>query len=222
MKQLIKIQAELKAPKNQYNGFGKYKYRSCEDILEAVKPLLTKNKVSLIVKDEIVIVGERYYVKATAELYDEDSNLIATNSAYAREPENKKGMDESQITGATSSYARKYALNGLLAIDDTKDADSTNTHDKPNPAPVKASKLLELKRKMYKEFSCQTAEAVNTKLEELTGKKQDIAKMTEAQAQKVLEEMDKPKAKPVPKKTVKKTSKTSSEVQEMAEEIFNK
>lgn len=125
---LSKIQAELKAPKGQMNKFGGYRYRSCEDILEALKPLMAKHKGTLTISDEIALIGDRFYVKATATYTDGDNN--ATSSvAFAREPENKKGMDEAQITGATSSYARKYALNGLFAIDDTKDADATNTHD---------------------------------------------------------------------------------------------
>ena len=116
------IQQKLKAPKGQTNNFGKYKYRSCEDILEAVKPLL--GECSLVVSDEIEVRGDRVYVKATATLHD--GNSIMSACGYAREPQTKKGMDESQITGAASSYARKYALNGLFAIDDTKDADHTN------------------------------------------------------------------------------------------------
>lgn len=123
---LAEIQAELKAPKGQFNKFGGYAYRSCEDILTAVKPLL--NGLSLTISDEIVMLGERFYVKATATLTDGRERIEST--AYAREALTKKGMDESQITGSTSSYARKYALNGLLLIDDTKDADATNDHGK--------------------------------------------------------------------------------------------
>lgn len=130
MKRLIEIQKKLKAPKNQYNSFGKYKYRSCEDILEGVKPLLAELNVALVITDEICLIGDRYYVKATAQLLDEENKVIFGTSALAREEETKKGMDGSQVTGASSSYARKYALNGLFAIDDTKDADATNTHDK--------------------------------------------------------------------------------------------
>lgn len=125
--ELSRIQRELKAPKNQRNNFGGYNYRSCEDILEAVKPLL--NGCVLTVSDEVVMLDKRYYIKATAKLAISAEEYVE-NTAWAREPETKKGMDEAQITGATSSYARKYALNGLLAIDDTKDADATNTHDK--------------------------------------------------------------------------------------------
>ena len=116
------IQHKLKAPKGQYNSFGQYKYRSCEDILEGVKPLLKEYNLLLIINDEIVQIGERYYVKATAKITDGRESVSAT--AYAREPLEKKGADASQITGASSSYARKYALNGLLCIDDTKDADA--------------------------------------------------------------------------------------------------
>lgn len=126
MNVLNEIQTKLKAPKNQRNAFGKYDYRSCEDILEALKPLLTEHGATVTLTDEIVQVGERYYVKATATLHaDKDTSTVA----YAREPYTKKGADESQITGAASSYARKYALNGLFCIDDNKDADSTNTHE---------------------------------------------------------------------------------------------
>ena len=124
------IQTKLKAPKNQKNNFGNYNYRSCEDILEALKPLLKETKTTLIISDEIILIGNRYYVKATASLFDaENENQKIWNSAYARECENKKGMDESQVTGACSSYARKYALNGLFAIDDTKDADTMNNNE---------------------------------------------------------------------------------------------
>lgn len=129
--ELSRIQKELKAPKGQFNKFGNYKYRSCEDILEAVKPLL--NECSLTVTDEVILIGERFYIKATAKLSLSKDEYIE-NSALAREPETKKGMDEAQITGATSSYARKYALNGLFCIDDTKDADATNTHGKDEQA----------------------------------------------------------------------------------------
>ena len=129
-KKLSGIQCELVATKGQYNNFGKYSYRSCEDILEAVKPLLDKYKVAIVIKDDIVLVGDRFYVKATATLIDSETGESVEVSAFARESADKKGMDSSQVTGATSSYARKYALNGLFAIDDNKDADATNTHGK--------------------------------------------------------------------------------------------
>ena len=128
---LMLIQASLKAPKNQKNAFGGYNYRSCEDILEAVKPLLYDTQTTLTVSDEMVAVGDRIYVKATAVLKDAETwEIIESNTAYARESESKKWMDDSQITWATSSYARKYALNGLFCIDDVKDADATNDHGK--------------------------------------------------------------------------------------------
>ena len=121
---LMRIQTEIKAPKNLYNSFGKYKYRNAEGICEAVKPFLKKENVSLVLVDDIVSVGGRVYVKATAILTDNDDSTEVSVSAFARESEEKKGMDESQITGTASSYARKYALNGLFLLDDTKDADS--------------------------------------------------------------------------------------------------
>ena len=129
---LAMIQQKLKAPKGQMNTFGKYKYRSCEDILEAVKPLL--GELVLTISDDIVEVGGRVYVKATVSLSSGSGNVSTT--AFARESDTKKGMDESQITGATSSYARKYALNGLFCIDDTKDSDATNQHDQPSVSAV--------------------------------------------------------------------------------------
>ena len=125
MKELIAIQSELKAPKSQFNKFGGYKYRKAEDILEAVKPLLAKQKCTLTITDDIVMVGNRIYVKATATIKNEKGECETTNG-WAREEETKKGMDGSQITGASSSYARKYALNGLFAIDDNADSDTTN------------------------------------------------------------------------------------------------
>lgn len=125
MKELIAIQSKLKAPKSQFNKFGGYKYRKAEDILEAVKPLLNKQKCTLTITDDIVMVGNRIYVKATATIKNEKGECETTNG-WAREEETKKGMDGSQITGASSSYARKYALNGLFAIDDNADSDTTN------------------------------------------------------------------------------------------------
>lgn len=126
MKELISIQSTLNAPKGQYNSFGKYKYRSCEDILGAVKPLLNQHGCTLTISDDVVMVGARIYIKATATITNSAGEKEVT-TAFAREEEQKKGMDSSQVTGAASSYARKYALNGLFAIDDTKDADTLNT-----------------------------------------------------------------------------------------------
>lgn len=139
MSLLSKIQSELNAPKNQFNGFGKYKYRSLEDIFEGLKPLIEKYSCSVIVSDEIKMVGDRIYIQATAELRDKDNVIVATNTGWARESLIKKGMDDSQVTGATSSYARKYALNGLFAIDDVKDADSMNNSAPKTSAPKKTS-----------------------------------------------------------------------------------
>ena len=125
--QLANVQHELKCNKSLYNSFGKYSYRSTELIMEAVKPLLFSNDLCLTITDSIELIGDRFYIKATATIYNKEGEQIST-TAYAREEEGKKGMDASQVTGSTSSYARKYALNGLLAHDDTKDAYATNTH----------------------------------------------------------------------------------------------
>lgn len=154
---LAQIQSELKAPKGQRNTFGKYNYRSCEDILEAVKPLLQARGLVILITDDIVQIGTRYYVRATATIYDSEGSCIS-NSALAREEDVKKGMDASQITGATSSYARKYALNGLLAIDDTKDADATNKgQDEPKPAKATAQPAFteEIRQALAKAQSVQ-------------------------------------------------------------------
>lgn len=143
MKKLMEVQKKLKAPKGQFNKFGGYYYRSCEDILEAAKPLCVEAGLLLTVSDEVVMIGERYYVKATAKVTDGTQEVSAT--AYARESENRKGQDESQITGTASSYARKYALNGLFCIDDTKDADTdefaekTKGEEKPKAKGKKAA-----------------------------------------------------------------------------------
>lgn len=130
---LLQIQQNLNAPKDQFNSFGKYSYRSAESILQAVKPLLEDNKVCLTLSDTVCEIGGRVYVKATATLKDTETNEDIFVDAYAREEESKKGMDASQVTGASSSYARKYALNGLFAIDDNKDSDATNTGDAQKP-----------------------------------------------------------------------------------------
>ena len=142
---LQQIQSELKAPKGQKNNFGNYSYRSAEDILTAVKPLLEKHKVSLIISDDIVGVEGRVYVQATATLWldDKDCEPLARSTGFAREALTKKGMDDAQITGSASSYARKYALNGLLCIDDTKDPDATNTHGKGEPSYKKKTQTLD-------------------------------------------------------------------------------
>ncbi len=158
---LLCIQIELKAPKNQYNSFGKYNYRNCEDILEAVKPICKKYGAVLVLRDKPFVVNERYYVETTATLYDcekPEDHIFVT--ASAREEETKKGMDGSQVTGASSSYARKYALNGLFDIDDTKDSDTTNKggesqgkgDEKDNPNPLTREELKELGVTDFKTF----------------------------------------------------------------------
>ena len=140
-KKLATIQSRLKAPKNQYNSFGKYKYRSCEDILEALKPLANEQGCTITIEDSPIMVGEWHYIQATATLSDGYNSKSV--KAYARESETKSGMDSSQITGTASSYARKYALNGLFAIDDTKDADTMDNRQKvePNPATKELAKV---------------------------------------------------------------------------------
>lgn len=135
---LAEIQATLKAPKRQYNSFGKYKYRSCEDIVEAVKPLLFDAGLALIMSDDIFVAPDRVYVKAVVSISDGKESVSAT--AFAREPAEKKGMDASQITGTASSYARKYALNGLFAIDDTKDADTDEHHNQQQASKPRVNK----------------------------------------------------------------------------------
>lgn len=142
---LSSIQEHLNAPKNQYNSFGKYKYRSCEDILEGVKPLL--KGLFLSISDEIVLIGDRYYVKATATITDGENKHTAT--AMAREEESKKGMDAAQVTGATSSYARKYCLNGLFGIDDSKDADTDEHKHQQNAAPSQKQSQSQAQQKQH-------------------------------------------------------------------------
>lgn len=209
LEKLLAIQIELKAPKNQYNSFGKYKYRNCEDILEAVKPLCLKNKAVLTISDEIKNENGRFYVKAIATLHDTESDETILVSAFAREVENKTGMDGSQVTGASSSYARKYALNGLFAIDDTKDSDTTNTGDKgeDKPKSVRETKPQELVEPI--KMTLEEAKKLRTKsgieLDKLTNKQLDaflncnrethkkaaemILKEREAKRAQMLEEM---------------------------------
>ncbi len=151
---LLNVQTELKAPKGQFNAFGKYKYRSCEDILEALKPVLNKYKLTFFINDEIVEVNNRNYVKATITIINiEKPDEQIQTSALAREEETKKGMDGSQITGASSSYARKYALNGMFMIDDTKDSDSTNTHGKDKTEQEKVKDFLNSRNGMIERLS---------------------------------------------------------------------
>ena len=169
---LAKIQSTLKVPKGQYNSFGKYRYRNCEDILEAVKPLLVEVKAVIIIGDELELIGSRFYVKATARFIDCETDAQITNTAYAREEDTKKGMDGSQITGTSSSYARKYALNGLFAIDDTKDSDMTNgMPDQENGQDsknknAKPVKLTEAQKRELAELAYRKGKVVN--LEKVT------------------------------------------------------
>ena len=175
---LSAIQSELKAPKSQYNSFGKYNYRNCEDILEAVKPLCTKYKAVCTIGDEVTLIGDRYYIKATARLIDvESSTDKVENTAYAREEAEKKGMDGSQVTGASSSYARKYALTGIFAIDDTKDSDTTNdggreaTKAEKKAQPVKKTEDFKrlTKSELVQVYGVSNAEATIAWLEKKFG-----------------------------------------------------
>lgn len=183
---LLKIQQELKAPKGQRNTFGNYNYRSAEDILEAVKPLAHEQGLTVLLSDKAVHVGEWNYIKATASITDGEN--MATATAYARETETKKGMDASQITGSASSYARKYALNGLFAIDDTKDAD---TDEQRNQAARKPSRNLEeVKAKVFAEFKKQGMDT--TQMMDVVDKAIGKVNITTAEeGQKVLEYLSK-------------------------------
>lgn len=149
---LSHIQVELKAPKNLYNSFGKYKYRNAESILEAAKPLCAKHGCTLTVSDEVILIGSRYYIKATATVQDKDGNA-ASATALAREDETKKGMDGAQITGTSSSYARKYALNGLFCIDDTKDPDTNEYHNQTAEDPQEVTAAPEVTAQVVKDMA---------------------------------------------------------------------
>ena len=147
---LLTIQSRLKAPKDKKNTFGGYSYRSCEGILEALKPLLKETESALLITDEVQLIGERFYIIATAKLLDAvTGELIAFAKGYAREADNKKGMDDAQLTGSASSYARKYALNGLFAIDDNKDADTDEYVQQAQEKPQQAQKPKEGKKRYY-------------------------------------------------------------------------
>lgn len=169
LQKLLTVQTKLKAPKSQRNNFGGYNYRNCEDILEAVKPLLAEVKATIIVGDELVMIGDRYYVKATAKFVDCETKEVIENTGFAREEETKKGMDGSQITGASSSYARKYALNGLLAIDDTKDSDTTNKGE-PKDEPKATPEQVDYIRKLGTKIENVLERYHISKLEELSKK----------------------------------------------------
>ena len=170
---LLDIQRELKAPKGQFNSFGNYKFRSCEDILEAVKPLLAKYGCTLVLSDDVVCILDRVYIKATATFTDEN-NKTTVATAFARESESKKGMDDSQITGTASSYARKYALNGLFLIDDTKDADTDEykktTDDLPKKPTKATKKQIEIIKSLISDIPALLEYYKIDKLEELSVK----------------------------------------------------
>ena len=164
MKELIQIQTQLRAPKSQYNKFGGYAYRSCEDILNAVKPLLADTKTFITLNDEVVLIGTRYYIKATATIFNSDGQSVSV-SAMACESEPLKGMTAAQTTGATSSYARKYALNGLLAIDYAKDDDTLNTHDKGTKAKAKTQAPAQDDNRADEEAAINAINAAATRAE---------------------------------------------------------
>ena len=182
MLKLLNIQRDLKAPKSQYNSFGKYPFRSCEDILEAVKPLCVRELAVLILSDKVVQVGERYYIEATATLYDaETGKEIAHATASAREEQDKKGMDASQVSGSSSSYARKYALNGLFDIDDTKDADAQGGQTREtgqNPTKNERSTIQPRAQKEAKngeEMTLEQAEQIEITVSDVTKKLKDVS-----------------------------------------------
>ena len=184
MSDLVKIQAELKAPKNQKSSFGGYNYRSCEDILEAVKPILSKYDASLTITDDVVQIGDRFYIKAEARLLLANGDTWAT-TAFAREPLSKKGMDDSQITGTASSYARKYALNGLFLIDDNKDADTNEYQGKEAVDDLKKTKKVAVQKIDTTKMGAitQAAAGAGIPLEKILEKfgLQSIGEMTEEQ-----------------------------------------
>lgn len=189
---LLAVQAELKCNKSQYNAFGKYYYRNAEDILEAVKPLLAKVKATITINDEIVNIANRFYVRATARIMDIESSEVVETNAYAREPENKKGLDESQITGSTSSYARKYALNGLLLIDDTKDSDyAPDSNSKSATAPKNNSLSRETQEEINRRIM-EYAKVSKIPVSEITAelskvvKKEQLREINEIEAKMIV------------------------------------
>lgn len=182
---LTHLQNELKAPKNQYNSFGKYSYRNAEDILEAVKPLLKKYNLAMWVQDDIEVIGDRFYVRAVVKLRNTENSEELETSAYAREELSKKGMDGSQVTGASSSYARKYALNALFAIDDTKDADFSNTHDEePKKQPTKQNASKATKKQVDLIMNLYDPSDIEVMLERLN--KNALTDLTVTEASKMI------------------------------------
>lgn len=195
IEKLLTIQTELKVPKEQTNTFGNYKYRSCEDILEAIKPFCSRLGVAITISDEVVLVGERYYVRADATLIDAKTMASYSNTAYAREEEEKKGMDSSQLTGSTSSYARKYALNGLFALDDTKDSDSdefTKITDKTKTTTVsqddKPKLISDAQRKRLFAIGHGNNEIIKRHIEKYGYQKTEEIKVSDYQ--KICDEID--------------------------------
>lgn len=181
---LLLIQTELKAPKSQYNNFGKYKYRNCEDILESLKPILAKNKAAITISDEVVSAGDRFYIKATAKIVDAETGESVETTAYAREEESKKGMDGSQLTGSSSSYARKYALNGLFAIDDTKDSD----YSTPGPNKPLKQKTKDELNKLITEYAQISNRSVNDVVNEVKAiAKKNLAEVEENESGIILQ-----------------------------------
>ncbi len=177
---LSKIQSELKAPKGQYNKFGKYAYRNLEDIQEALKPILAKHHYSIVINDAIELIGDRYYIKATISLYDDNMALVTHSSAYAREALSQKGMSESQITGTASSYARKYAMNALFAIDDTKDDDS-----------IEAPKVVMINDAQMKLVNTLiTVKGVDRTMVQTAYNVTSLKDLTAAQTQKVIKQLE--------------------------------
>ena len=185
MKTLIKIQKELKAPKNQFNKFGNYSYRSCEDILEAVKPLLEDS--ILLLSDEVVNIGDRNYVKAIARFIEGDKEINV--SAFACEAHEQKGMAQAQITGSASSYARKYALNGLFLIDDTKDDDNTNTHGKDSSTGQNLPNKTKLSAKQTAEKAIEACKTVD-QLEKVAENIKNSTNLSDKEKEGLLSEVD--------------------------------
>ena len=191
-RKLSEIQVKLKATKDLYNSFGRYSYRSAESILEAMKPLLDEYKVALVINDDIVMIGERYYVKATARLIDGETGEYVEATAFAREDESKKGQDLSQLTGSTSSYARKYAMNGLLAIDDNKDSDDLNKHGKDTIKVNMTPALSEAQLKRL--YAIGNKAGIKKEVLDSTVKKSfgcDTKDMTKEQYQNICERLEK-------------------------------
>lgn len=197
---MMKIQTTLKAPKNLFNSFGNYKYRNAEGILEAVKPLLAEQNLAMYIKDDVIAVGDRVYVKATVKVQDIDTEESVEATALAREALNKKGMDDSQITGTASSYARKYALNGIFLLDDTKDADTDENHkerkaradkqaDDNNAEAIRAMKISKIKQDTLLSLCDEMAFDINKILTSYHHK--SISEITEGEYQYIVANKDK-------------------------------